>query len=293
MVGVSSLMPRTASLPWLLATPAGVRRGRAKPLTHAPRLAPAAVRLPDWRALQLPLQFATRVPQIFVHEGARQSLERRIENALGQPVRLAVTDNLHRMVSCGKERGIPRVRVHMMFLDAPERVLEALVQFVAHGDRESSQIIGDFIEANGHRIRPKRRITVPLRSRGQHHDLLQIKQRLDLRYFDGSTDDVLITWARKTKPRGRSRRAIKLGTYNSPQRLIRIHPVLDNRWVPRYFVEYIVFHELLHHVVPAERSNGRLILHSDEFLRREQEFRHYERALEWERTHIDRLLRWR
>ncbi len=286
-------MARRASLPWLLATPAGVARGRAKPLRGVARIAPAAVRVPHWRTPELPLQFATRVPQIFVHEGARQALERRFESALGQAVRLAVTDNLYRMVSCAKERGIPRVRVHMMFLDAPERVLEALVAFVADGDRESSQTIGDFIEANGNRIKPKRRVTVPLRPRGQVHDLLQLKERLDARYFDGSTDDVMITWGRRTAPQRRARRSIKLGSYSSAERLIRIHPVLDNRWVPRYFVEYIVFHELLHHVVPAEKRHDRLILHSAGFLEREREFRQYERALEWERAHIDRLLRWR
>jgi hypothetical protein len=39
------------------------------------------------------------------------------------------------------------------------------------------------------------------------------------------------------------------------------------------------------------RVAGRAVLHSAEFLRREQEFRHYERAIAWERKHIGRLLR--
>lgn len=286
-------MPRPVVFPWLLSSPSRVTRGRAKALRGAPRLAPAAVRLPDWRALQLPLQFATRVPQIFVHEGARQSLERRLESGLGEPVRLAVTDNLHRMVSCRHERGVLRVRVHLMFLDAPERVQAALAGFIADSDRAASQIVGEFIEANSHRIKPVRRITQRLTTRGAVHDLASIKQRLDERYFDGATDDVLITWGRRSAPRGRARRTIKLGTYSAAERLIRVHPVLDNRWVPRYFVEYIVFHELLHHVVPVLRSAGRLTLHSPEFLRREQAFLHYQRALAWEAAHIDRLLRWR
>jgi hypothetical protein len=33
------------------------------------------------------------------------------------------------------------------------------------------------------------------------------------------------------------------------------------------------------------------VLHPPEFLEREQDFRKYERALEWERRHITRLLR--
>jgi hypothetical protein len=73
--------------------------------------------------------------------------------------------------------------------------------------------------------------------------------------------------------------------------LIRVHPVLDKDWVPRYFVEYIVYHELLHHLIPTVRIGGVNVLHPSEFGAREREFRHYARALAWERKHIDRLLR--
>jgi hypothetical protein len=61
--------------------------------------------------------------------------------------------------------------------------------------------------------------------------------------------------------------------------------------VPRYFVSYIVYHELLHHLIPAVRVAGRAVLHPAEFSRREQEFRHYERAITWEQKNIERLLR--
>jgi hypothetical protein len=43
--------------------------------------------------------------------------------------------------------------------------------------------------------------------------------------------------------------------------------------------------------MPAMRVAGRAVLHSAEFLRREREFAHYERAIAWERKHIERLLR--
>src|SRR5690349_14374400 len=110
-------MPLSSSFPW-----SGVRartaRGRRPDM---PRMASAAVRIPDARALNLPFTFASG-PQIFVHEGARQALERKLELAAGGPVHLAVTDNRHRMITQTRERGLLRVRVHMMFLDAAERV---------------------------------------------------------------------------------------------------------------------------------------------------------------------------
>ncbi|MBX3130989.1 MAG: hypothetical protein KF718_29995 [Polyangiaceae bacterium] len=253
----------------------------------------SAVRIPDPRLAQLPLQFATGGPQIFIHEGARQALERRIELAHGGVVQLAVTDNRRRMVTRTKDRGRLRVRLHMMFLDAPERVIDALVRFVGREDADASGTLGEYIDQNRHRIRGDRPVKT-VRPRGAVHDLAAILGHVNERYFGGSVSDVLVTWGRKTEPRdGRSRHTIKLGSYSTAERLIRIHPCLDRDWVPRYFVEYIVYHELLHHLIPAVRVGGRALLHSSEFLRREQEFRHYERALAWERKHVHRLLRTR
>jgi hypothetical protein len=255
-------------------------------------MAPAAMRIPDSRLTQLPLRFAALGPQIFVHEGARQALERRFTSAFAGPVQLAVTDNRRRMVSYTRTKGTLRIRVHMMFLGAPDRVQAALVDYVVQGDRQASQVVGEFIDANTHRIRASRSVLGPLRTRGRRHDLMEILADVNERYFASSIADVLITWGRRTRPNGTKKRTtIKLGSYSASERLIRVHPVLDAEWVPRYFVSYIVYHELLHHVVPAERVGGRAILHPVEFERRERQFRHYERAIAWEKKHIDRLLR--
>jgi hypothetical protein len=253
-------------------------------------MAAAAVRIPDTEA-QVPLYFLPSGPQIFIHEGARQRLERRLEAAFGAPVQLGVTDNRRRMVTHTRVRGRLRVRVNMMFLGAAPRILDALVAYVVHGDREASQIIGSFIAVNTHRIRATRRAAGKLEPRGRVHDLSEILQRLNETYFGGSIGNVLITWGRRTAPAGKRRNTIKLGSYSAVERLIRIHPVLDADWVPRYFVSYIVFHELLHHVMPEVRVGGRTLLHPPEFAAREREFRHHERALTWEQKHIDRLLR--
>jgi hypothetical protein len=281
---------RQPSFPWIPAPPP--RSGRRRTLARVPRMAPAAVRIPNAAHAQLPLKFSTVGPQIFVHEGTRQALERRLITAHGGAVQLAVTDNRHRMVTRTQSRGILQVRVHMMFLDAPEWVIDALVRYVVHGDRDASAELGEFIASNSHRIRAERPATGPLRARGKVHDLQAILDEVNERYFGGGAPDVQITWGRKTQPGELAKRStIKLGSYSAPERLIRIHPVLDKEWVPRYFVSYIVYHELLHHLIPAVRVAGRAMLHPPEFNRREQEFRHYERAIGWEHKHIERLLR--
>src|SRR5688572_22546731 len=117
-------MPGTPALPWLGAPARGAARGR-RARVLAPRMA-AAVRIGGEPSEALGREFPGGL-RIFIHEGARQALERRMELALAGPVQLAVTDNLRRMVSQTRARGTLRVRVHMMFLGAEERVRQALV----------------------------------------------------------------------------------------------------------------------------------------------------------------------
>jgi hypothetical protein len=280
-------MPPQLRFPWHTA-PVG-RFARARAAAHAPRVATAAVRIPQ--VVHPPIKGLAKGPQIFIHEGARQALERRLELAFGGPVQLGVTDNRRRMVTQTLSRGRLRVRVHMMFLGAAERIKNALVAYVVHGDRDGSQIVGEFIDQNLHSIRASRQAPGKLVSAGQVHDLDAIAHDVNQRYFGGTVSDVLITWGRKTQPRSAKRTSIKLGSYSATERLIRIHPALDQRWVPRYFVQYIVYHELLHHLVPEARVAGRTLLHPPEFQRRERDFQKLSQALEWEQKHIDRLLK--
>jgi hypothetical protein len=249
----------------------------------------AAIRIPERVNAQLALVITAKHPRIFVHEGARQALERRFMSAHPGPVLLSITDNRHSIISHSFKGGVLRVRLHHMFLDAPPAVVSALVRYVTSGDRDASLFVGRYIEANGARLARRAR-GVPITTRGKRHDLLAIFQQLNEKYFGGAVN-ALITWGKQGRKRGKSRRAIKLGSYSALDRLIRVHPVLDRRWVPRYFVAYVVYHEMLHHVIPSSRGIGRRLLHPPEFVAREGRFRHYWRALAWERRHIGRLLR--
>lgn len=272
-------------------------RAKAKVRPLAPRVAPAAVRVPDPRHIHVEIPFPAGHPQIFVHEGARQLLERRLSIAAMRPVMLSVSDNCRSMIAFGERDGILRARLHHMFLDAPMRVQEALIRYVAKADREASLLVGRYIEQNSHRIRAAQPFLRPLVTQGQHHDLMSIFATLNKKYF-GGTMDALVTWGRVGRraedPTGKGptpRRTVKLGSYSAVERLIRLHPTLDRPWVPRYFVSYILYHEMLHHVVPPVVSGKRRMLHPPHFIEREQLFRDYERALAWERAHIHRLLR--
>lgn len=214
-----------------------------------------------------------------------------IASTLGISVELELTRNRRTMISSTRAPGRLVVRLHEMFVDAGGAVMAALCSYLKNADRDASRVLGAFIEAHrGCWISegpPPR-----LRTRGDHHDLSSTFARVGNAYFPGALQGVEITWGKRgASLRGTSRRSIRLGTYTLDERLIRIHPVLDQSWVPPFFVEYIVFHEMLHHVEPAREEGSRTIFHTPEFRRRERAYPDYIRALEWERVNIDKLLR--
>jgi hypothetical protein len=263
--------------------------GRANAARMARGQVAAAIRIPQRAGGQLRLVFPTASPRLFVHEGARQSLERKLRGAFPGPVILSITDNRHSIITHRVQKGVLHARIHHMFLDAPAFVVDALVRYVTHGDREASAILGDFIDDNGFRLARRKR-NAPLVTKGKHHDLLALYEKINERYFDGGVN-ALITWGKGPTSKSKKRKTIKLGSYAAFDRLIRVHPALDAKWVPRYFVAYIVYHEMLHHVIPGSRGLGRVNLHPPEFKAREKEFRQFERSLEWEKKHVGRLLR--
>jgi predicted SprT family Zn-dependent metalloprotease len=221
---------------------------------------------------------------------ARALVEETLRQRLERPVELAVTDNAKVMISARATAGGLRVRLHRMFVEATEPPVDAVARYLAGRDPRAGSELEAFIAANRHRIRRKDLRPGTMRTRGRHHDLGELFDELNSELFGGRVT-ARITWGRRTQPRGQRRRTIRLGAYVERERLIRIHPVLDQDWVPHFFVRYIVFHEMLHQVVPSSSTGSQRRHHGPAFQARERAFPDYERALEWERSNLTRLLR--
>ncbi len=219
-------------------------------------------------------------------------LRRRLERRVGKPISLTLTDNRSSMVYVSPGlRGLVRVRLHHMFMAAPPDVVVALAEFIRRPSPACHRHLNAFIRANAHRIggRPRPRAAINLSHRGFHFDLRKIYARLNDRYFDGRLR-AAITWGRSN--RARRRYSIDFGSYDGEGRIIRINPSLDRPSVPRFFVDYIVYHEMLHAALGIrEARNGRRTLHSPRFRREESQFRGYRSALRWESANLWRFLR--
>jgi hypothetical protein len=225
----------------------------------------------------------------------RRILERRLKARLGAKVTLDIHDNTHTMISFQRRRGEFRIRLHHMFLAAPDPIVGALASYLRGTDPDSSTVLDRFIQQNKVYIRrvtrAELRARVPIEPSGRVHQLQEIYDELNRRFFRGQVK-ASITYARVPRVE-RNRRSIKLGSYSSESKVIRIHPALDQHWVPAYFVEWVVFHEMLHHLNPAVIKNGKRFVHTPEFNARERRFPLFHRARRWEQRNLDYLLRYR
>jgi hypothetical protein len=241
-------------------------------------------------ALDAPPDRPSRI-QVAPH-GASLVLASRLSSLLREPVEVELTDNAWTMVSYRRVQGRLRFRLHHMFASAHDPVMRALAGFTGRNRRAHGRAIDEYVRQNRELIRsiPPRPGT-PLLPRGRVHDLAEIYAAVNARHFHGAVH-ARIGWGRRTAP-GR-RRSIKMGVYFHDHKIIRIHPALDDLRVPRYFVEMVVFHEMLHQVHPPEMDDaGRRIVHGPAFRAAERQFPGYQRARAWEKAHLHLLLRQR
>jgi len=228
--------------------------------------------------------------------GGRSLEEIRLEQAvaaylpLGKGLRLTLTNNRYNIVAVRREPAAYAVRVHRIFIDAEPRLVRALARYVVHNDQRASRALGEFIKRHEPMINqaPRRPRLMKLRPEGRFHNLQDIFDGLNQQYFAG-TLQARITWGPAVFRA--QQRSIKMGSFSVEDRIIRVHPALDQADVPRFFVEWIVFHEMLHGRLEIRRNGRRRCFHPPEFLAREREFGEYERAAAWEKENVDRLFR--
>jgi predicted metal-dependent hydrolase len=113
-------------------------------------------------------------------------------------------------------------------------------------------------------IRGRKRIES---AHGRTYDLEIVFDDLNRRFFHGLLARPQMTWSRE---HARNR----LGHYDPAHNAIVISRVFDHPRVPRYAVDYIVYHEMLHLKHPVRLRGSRRCVHSDEFQAEEELFPH-------------------
>lgn len=115
---------------------------------------------------------------------------------------------------------------------------------------------------------------------GLHYDLAAMFDDLNQKYFEGGLQRPNIGWS----TRGWRR---QFGCYDPGPDQILLNKRMDKPNVPRYVVEYVLFHEMLHVKHPTRRSGCSLISHSPQFRAEEKRFESFDSA----RKYLDLMAR--
>jgi len=119
-------------------------------------------------------------------------------------------------------------------------------------------------------------------AQGEVYDLDRMFAKLNRRFFFGELAKPALTWSQR-----RTRNI--LGHHDRVYETITISKTLDSPEVPDWFVEYVLYHEMLHVKHPAKLINGRRYYHTSAFRLDERRFPAYQEAQKW----LERIARQR
>src|SRR5574341_706460 len=205
-------------------------------------------------------------------------LKQYLEECLSRSVSLVLTKNSTSMLSARTQDGVLHVRLHRMFLSADRRVMSEIASYLKNR-RGAMPHFRNFIRENREQLSLKPPKKVPVRTVGKFHDLCGLYDEINKEYFGGMVNAV-ITWGTRSPRYAVRKRTV--GSYGERSNMIRINPVLDRNAVPRYYIAFIVYHEMLHAVMGTPLRGKRRSVHTREFRTREKLFKDYEKATAWE-----------
>ncbi|HEY3618432.1 MAG TPA: M48 family peptidase [Candidatus Sulfotelmatobacter sp.] len=174
------------------------------------------------------------------------------------------------------------VRLSDLLEGAPEAVLRAIAHILLakmyrrpidrrQAARYRKYVASHDIVRQAHLVRQMRGRKRLRSARGHFYDLDAIFEDLNARFFHGLLGRPRMSWS-QTKTRR------ILGHYDPAHNAIIISRIFDHFAVPRYVLEYIVYHEMLHLKHPVRLRGTRRCVHSAEFQAEEKLFPHMAQA---------------
>lgn len=224
-------------------------------------------------------------------------LVEKIRSAVGSEAQITFTDNRYRFLSVQNKNGRMKIRLARFFVMADKKLHDHLLSYIAGQEKKLDQSVYRYAESVVVEKKRVLKLSVGM-SAGRVYDLDQTLKNV-CRLHDMDAKKLIIRWGRMgrspllgKKLRRRKQGSIRLGSCDTERRIITIHPVLDNIVVPKEYLEFIVYHELLHIVLEREYSkNGRRIDHGKKFRQAEKEFYQYESARKFETDGITKLMK--
>jgi len=168
------------------------------------------------------------------------------------------------------------VRLSDLLEGAPAPVLRAIAHILLAKmyrraiDREAAARYRKYVSS--HHVSRKAHLVRQMRGRkrldsaqGRTYDLEALFEDLNQRFFHGLMARPQMTWSR-------DRARNSLGHYDPAHNAIVVSRIFDHPRVPRFAVEYIVYHEMLHLKHPVKLRGSRRCVHSADFQAEEKLF---------------------
>jgi hypothetical protein len=178
-----------------------------------------------------------------------------------------------------------RILVHLSDLleGAPESVLHAIAHILlaklykkpieaAHNLRFKRFASSAAVTRQTELIRTARGSKRYFGPEGRYFHLEEVFDSLNLRFFGGLLGRPELTWSEHTAKRS-------LGHYDAAHNTIVVSRVFDRPSSPRYAIEYLLYHEMLHLKHPVRMRGLRRCVHSREFKTEEARFPQLTEAL--------------
>jgi hypothetical protein len=186
------------------------------------------------------------------------------------------------------------------FEDAPEKVKSALIEWAlmpatrrykklsgnAQRKKQIEHFIWEYVEASGNKAEKKFSINPDtLRTEGRIYDLLEVFNKLNTAYFNSR----IVSYIRWNKSAWRSYQTFYVDKQGKRNSLISIAQTYNRPDVPRFAIEGIVFHEMLHIAIPPYKRGHQNVIHGAEFKRAERQFQFFKEWRRWEKEHLKSL----
>ncbi len=214
-----------------------------------------------------------------------------------QNVTVIITRRLRRGWYAKTDRNTGSLSLHVpAYLEnAPEEVKLALIDWTLLASRRRNvlrkrleQRIFSYIKEQGLETR-NRSFADPssFRAKGHTYDLAEVFDFVNKTYFNGT----VASYVRWSAHPLRSYQSVRTGSDGGRYNLITIAQMYDRPGVPRFAVDAIMHHEMLHIACPPQTGGARNRIHGPEFKRRERMFPHYRDWVEWERRCLKQMSR--
>ncbi|MEO6924069.1 MAG: M48 family peptidase [Bryocella sp.] len=168
------------------------------------------------------------------------------------------------------------VRLSDLLIDAPESIHHAIAHILlaklyrkaitpALANVYRRYTTSEAVSKQAERIRQDRGRKRISTAQGHLYDLEEVFEAVNFRFFHGLLGRPTLTWSAHVARR-------MLGHYDAAHNTIVVSRVFDRPGTPRYAIEYLLYHEMLHLKHPVRVRAGRRCVHSREFQAEERLF---------------------